>query len=184
MLLAQGGQAELDRYCPPCPYFLLPAQGFLDLDCSGNVDLLELRVVFCEKSGNEEGLADHVSKRIELDEVESFEKLVGDAQVIIDGLLPYEDVVFEWLFLLQQLDLHLLAALRLNLNPSSRLCLLFSFLHVSFFFGRDCLLFRPGLLHIEHFLFSRTRFSPLLLALLPLTILLLLWLFFSGLYLT
>ena len=124
------------------------------MDCSGNVDLLEPRVVFSEKSGNEEGLADHLSKCIQLDEVEPFEKFVGDAQVILDGFLPYGDVIFEWLFLLQQLDLHLLAVLGLYLNPSSRLCLLFSLLHVSFFFGRDCLLFRLGLLHIEHFPFS------------------------------
>ena len=101
MLLAQGGQAELDRYCPPRPYLLFFAEGFLYLDCSRDVDLFELGVVFCQKSGKEEGLADHVSEGIELDEVESFEKFVGDAQVVIDGFLTNEDVIFEGLFFLQ-----------------------------------------------------------------------------------
>ena len=82
MLLAEGGQAQLDRYCSPCLRLFLFAEGLPNLDGSGDVDLFELGVIFCQISSDEEGLADIVSEGVELYEVESFEKFVGDVQVI------------------------------------------------------------------------------------------------------
>ena len=83
VLLAERGQTQLDGYCSPCLRLFLFAEGLLNLGGSGDVDLFELGVIFCEISSDEEGFGDIVSEGVELYEVESFEKFVGDVQVIV-----------------------------------------------------------------------------------------------------